>query len=126
MIPSRSASTIKQFCEDHGISRGFYYTLEEAGLGPRVMRLGRRILISQEAAADWRRETEERTAAQAQARVAAHRADESRTQPAIGRTRVEQQPERRTLTARALGTTVDELTDGDLGRKPPACAMKHK
>jgi hypothetical protein len=64
-IPNRSASSIDQFCEAHGISRAFYYKLEASGRGPRVMAVGRRILISAEAAADWRREMEERTAVQA-------------------------------------------------------------
>lgn len=60
-----SAYSIDAFCKAHDISRAFFYELGEAGLGPRLMKLGRRVLISQEAAADWRREIEERTAAQA-------------------------------------------------------------
>ncbi|RQR23350.1 hypothetical protein DIE23_35190 [Burkholderia sp. Bp9143] len=62
MIPQQSASSIDQFCEAHGISRAFFYELVASGRGPRLMKLGRRVLISHEAAADWRREMEARTA----------------------------------------------------------------
>jgi hypothetical protein len=48
--------TINEFCVAHKISAAFYYALKRAGLGPREMVLGRRRIISGEAAADWRRE----------------------------------------------------------------------
>jgi hypothetical protein len=48
--------TIQEFCVAHKISAAFYYTLKRAGLGPKEMVLGRRRIISSEAAADWRRE----------------------------------------------------------------------
>ncbi len=61
MTPNRPAFSIEQFCESHGnISRAYFYKLVASGLGPRLMRVGRRVLISQEAAADWRRAMEER------------------------------------------------------------------
>jgi hypothetical protein len=52
------AYSIRQFCIRHGISQGFYFKLKKAGLAPREMTVGARILISKEAAADWRRARE--------------------------------------------------------------------
>jgi predicted DNA-binding transcriptional regulator AlpA len=66
MFPNRSASSIEQFCESHNISRAHFYQLCASGRGPRLIKLGRRVIISQEAAADWRRDMEARTAAQTQ------------------------------------------------------------
>ena len=53
-----SASTITQFCKDHHISRSMYYKLQKQGQGPKQMMVGRRRLISNEAAADWRHQME--------------------------------------------------------------------
>lgn len=82
-----SAYSIDAFCKAHDISRAFFYELGDAGLGPRLMKLGRRVLISQEAAADWRRETEERTAVQAQMHMSAERTDEGRTERSRAKSR---------------------------------------
>jgi hypothetical protein len=49
------AFTVAEFCFAHKISQAFYYELKRAGLGPKEMALGRRRIISGEAAADWRR-----------------------------------------------------------------------
>jgi hypothetical protein len=57
-----AAYTISEFCQAHRISVDFYFNLQRRGLGPKVMRLGRRTLISVEAAAQWRRERERMTA----------------------------------------------------------------
>ena len=61
--------TVAQFCREHGISRTTFYELQKERRGPRLMRVGRRVLISTEAAAEWRerieRETAEGEAAQA-------------------------------------------------------------
>jgi hypothetical protein len=51
----RVAYSIPEFCKAHRISQAFFYELKRAGLGPREMVLGRRRIISCEAAADWRR-----------------------------------------------------------------------
>jgi hypothetical protein len=48
------ALTIPQFCKSHGISEAFYFELQKQGRGPRTMRVGRRRLISIEAAQAWR------------------------------------------------------------------------
>jgi predicted DNA-binding transcriptional regulator AlpA len=50
----REAYTIDEFCRSHGFSRAHYFNMQKDGQGPRVMRLGSRVLISREAAADWR------------------------------------------------------------------------
>jgi predicted DNA-binding transcriptional regulator AlpA len=57
----RAAYTIDEFCAAHGICRKTFYNLEKDGKGPRRMQVGARVLISIEAAADWRREREQAT-----------------------------------------------------------------
>lgn len=53
-----TAYTIDEFCGAHRISRAHYFNLKKLGLAPREMRAGARVIISAEAAADWRRERE--------------------------------------------------------------------
>ena len=50
--------SVQEFCREHGISRGLFYRLLREGQGPRVIKAGRRTLISQEAAEEWRRRLE--------------------------------------------------------------------
>jgi hypothetical protein len=50
------AFSVEEFCKAHGISIGHFYALLKAGLGPRVMKVGLRTLISAEEAARWRAE----------------------------------------------------------------------
>jgi hypothetical protein len=57
-LPPVAAYTIQNFCRAHDISRPLFYRLLADGRGPRTMRVGRRVLISAEAAADWRRAME--------------------------------------------------------------------
>jgi predicted DNA-binding transcriptional regulator AlpA len=52
------ALSIPEFCRRHGISRAHFYNLSKTGDAPAVMRVGRRTLISVEAAAEWRRRME--------------------------------------------------------------------
>ena len=47
--------SVAEFCREHGISRGLFYRLLREGRGPRVIKAGRRTLISREAAEQWRR-----------------------------------------------------------------------
>lgn len=54
----RPASTVAQFCDDYCISRTHFYQLIKDGKGPDLMKLGRRTLISAEAAARWRKQIE--------------------------------------------------------------------
>jgi hypothetical protein len=54
--PGPDAYAIESFCKAHGISRSTFYNLIRSGKGPRLMQT--RVLISGEAAADWRRNME--------------------------------------------------------------------
>ena len=56
------AYSIAGFVARHAISRAYLYQLWGEGIGPRYMQLGRRRLISREAAAEWRRKMEAVTA----------------------------------------------------------------
>ncbi|MGY2986490.1 MULTISPECIES: hypothetical protein [unclassified Bradyrhizobium] len=62
-MPSKSAFSIAEFCADHSISRFLLQDLIEAGRGPKIMRVGRRVLISAEAARAWRKRMESESAA---------------------------------------------------------------
>lgn len=53
------AMSIAAFCKLHSISTAFYFKLKRQGRTPREMRVGQRILISQEAARAWRVRCEE-------------------------------------------------------------------
>ena len=52
------ALSIVEFCRRHGISTALYFKISREGNGPRVMRVGRRTLVTPEAAAEWRRARE--------------------------------------------------------------------
>ena len=58
---SRAAYTIQEFCDAHRISRGALYQLWARGQGPRWLNVGKKRLISVEAAAGWRAEREAAT-----------------------------------------------------------------
>jgi predicted DNA-binding transcriptional regulator AlpA len=53
------AFSIPEFCRRHGISRAHFYNLSKNGAAPAVMRVGRRTLVSAEAAAEWRMRMED-------------------------------------------------------------------
>jgi hypothetical protein len=57
------ACSLGRFCHRHGITLQNYYKLAAQGLAPRTFHVGTRVLVSREAAADWRREREEARAA---------------------------------------------------------------
>lgn len=59
------AYSILQFCSAHSISRALFYLLLKDGRAPDVMKVGRRTLISTEAAAAWRKRMESETPKQA-------------------------------------------------------------
>ena len=61
------AYSVPKFCASHNLSRGYLYVLWADGRGPRFFRLGRRKLISREAAAAWRRRMETETAERVEA-----------------------------------------------------------
>jgi hypothetical protein len=54
----RDAYSIPEFCLRHGFSQAKYFQIAASGEGPRVMRVGKRVLISREAATEWRRSRE--------------------------------------------------------------------
>ncbi|MEY9415116.1 hypothetical protein ABIF69_001558 [Bradyrhizobium japonicum] len=62
--PPRLAFNIPEFCEAFRISEDFYFKLKRQGQGPREMKVGKRTLISVEAANEWRIERERATAAE--------------------------------------------------------------
>lgn len=49
------AYSVEEFCRRHGISPQLFYKLKPRGLMPPTFRLGARVLISREVAAEWRR-----------------------------------------------------------------------
>src|SRR5215471_12027031 len=55
--------SIKTFCLAHHISESMFHKLRAAGLGPQVMQVGNRVLITFESASAWRAEREAATAA---------------------------------------------------------------
>jgi hypothetical protein len=56
--PPRGAYSVDEFCNAHGFRVTLYYELKKKGLAPVEMRVGRRVLISFEAAEAWRRARE--------------------------------------------------------------------
>lgn len=60
----KAAQSIKEFCYDNGFSRATLYNLLKRGQGPAIMKVGRRRLVSAEAAAAFRRAREEYAADQ--------------------------------------------------------------
>jgi hypothetical protein len=54
----KDADDIPTFCHRHDLSRSALYNAWKAGRGPRIMRIGRKVLITREAAEAWRRERE--------------------------------------------------------------------
>lgn len=53
--------SIAQFCDAHDISRSFFHLLRTRGQAPDLMCVGRRLLITKEAAAEWRQRMEATT-----------------------------------------------------------------
>lgn len=53
-MQTQQVFNIAEFCSAHKISRSAFYNLIGAGQGPRLMRVGKRVLITAEAAAEWR------------------------------------------------------------------------
>ncbi len=53
------AMSVKAFCRRHHISESMFFKLRAQGKAPTTMLVGRRVLISREAAAAWRRAREQ-------------------------------------------------------------------
>jgi hypothetical protein len=60
---SEDAFTFDELCERHRICRSLLYALWRKGKGPARMKVGRRTMISVEAAVRWRQQVEAETAA---------------------------------------------------------------
>jgi hypothetical protein len=68
------AHTIPSFCASNQISESLYFALKRKGKGPREIELlNKRILITPEAEADWRRAREVETMAKREAEAAESR-----------------------------------------------------
>jgi hypothetical protein len=52
------ALTIAEFCSANRISQGLFFKLKRRGEAPAEFRVGRRVLITTEAADKWRQERE--------------------------------------------------------------------
>lgn len=57
----KPVSTIPQFCDDHDLSKSYFYKMQKLGIGPKVMKVGRRSFVTPEAAAAWRAKMEEKS-----------------------------------------------------------------
>jgi len=53
-MATHDTQTINDFCTSHKISRSMFYKLLKAGKAPRIMKIGRRTLITYEAIQEWR------------------------------------------------------------------------
>ena len=53
------AYSIRSFCEAHALSRAMYFKMKAMDEGPAEMEVGRRRMVSIEAAAAWRRRRQE-------------------------------------------------------------------
>jgi hypothetical protein len=56
--------TIATFCAAHHISAAMFFKMQNADQAPRTMRVGRRVLITFEAAHEWRQRCEVTVAAE--------------------------------------------------------------
>ena len=62
---SKAAQTIDEWCADHNLCRATFYNLRKTGRGPRIMKVGSRVLITAEASAEFRARMEAETAERA-------------------------------------------------------------
>lgn len=59
MTTANDAHTVSTFCKAFQISRSMFYKLAREGKAPRLMKVGRRTLISAEATEEWKRQMEQ-------------------------------------------------------------------
>jgi hypothetical protein len=52
------ALTIAEFCHAYRYSPSLYFKEKRAGRGPRELKVGRRVVITKQAAAEWARQHE--------------------------------------------------------------------
>lgn len=58
MNADQNAHSIKEFCKKFSISRSMFYKLKRNNKGPRLMKIGRRTLISSDAITEWQKTLE--------------------------------------------------------------------
>jgi hypothetical protein len=56
------AFSVDQFCQRNGICKAHFYNAVRAGRGPRLMKVGRRTLVTRQAETDWHGAVEAATA----------------------------------------------------------------
>ena len=59
---TRDALSVAEFCTRNSLGRSTFYALLKRGEGPRIIRIGRRTLISARAAEEWRQKYEDSAA----------------------------------------------------------------
>lgn len=59
MTENNQTLSISTFCEIYGISHSMFYRLQRQNKGPRIMKVGRRTLITAEAAQEWQQQMEQ-------------------------------------------------------------------
>ncbi len=74
----RMASTVSEFCTDHGICNASFYNMKKKGLAPDVFYVGNKPLVSHEASARWRKRMEE--LAKAKEAIIAQKAEDSQAE----------------------------------------------
>jgi len=52
------AYTMAAFCLRYPMSIAFFYKMQAAGIGPRLMKVGHRVYISKKSAEEWREKME--------------------------------------------------------------------
>ena len=58
MTETPKAHDVNTFCKTFGISRSMFYKLQRQNKGPRILKIGKRTLITTEAIEDWQRQME--------------------------------------------------------------------
>lgn len=58
LIEEKNVYTILEFCHAYSMSKPFFYKLIKMNQAPKIMRIGKRVYISKEAALEWQRKME--------------------------------------------------------------------
>jgi predicted DNA-binding transcriptional regulator AlpA len=61
MTTNTQAQSVNAFCEEHGFSTAMFYKLLRQGKGPKTIKVGRRRLVTSEAADEWRKAMQAKT-----------------------------------------------------------------
>ena len=56
---SKNSFSVNEFCFQENISRSMFYKICKLGLGPKILKVGRRTLITALSAAEWRKKMEQ-------------------------------------------------------------------